>query len=161
MAAAGLELNLSGYDFCTERGPSISPDTFRSVVLPALKVLVDASHQHGMFYFFTSDGNFWPVAEDIFGGAGIDGWCETDKSAGMELRELRERFPRATFQGGIRSQILHRGSRDDVVREVMGALETAHELGGVIVGASNLIMPGTPPDNVTAMLRTIEENRVP
>jgi hypothetical protein len=159
LAAAGLELNLSGHDFCTSQGPSISPAAWRDVVMPALKVIVDACHENRMLYFYTGDGNFWPVAEDVFGGAGVDGWCETDRSAGMELRPLRERFPSVTFQGNIRSQVLHRGGRDDVVREVMSCLEVAHDLGRVIVGASNMIMPGTPPENLLAMMRTLEDNR--
>ena len=112
-----------------------------------------------MHYFYPSEGNFWPVADDIFNVAGVDGWMETDRSAGMDLRLLRQRYPAVTFQGNIRSQVLHRGAADDVCREVLGCVEVAHELGGVIVGASNLIMPGTPPKNIFAMLRTIEENR--
>jgi hypothetical protein len=41
----------------------------------------------------------------------------------------------------------------------MDCLAVAHELGGVIVGTSNMIMPGTPPANIMAMLDTIEKNR--
>ncbi len=159
LSAAGLELNLSGHDFCTSQGPSISPRMWADVVMPALKLIVDACHDRGMLYFYTGDGNFWPVADSVFKGAGVDGWCETDRSAGMELRPLRERYPRATFQGNIRSQVLHRGTRDDVVREVMSCLEVAHDLGRVIVGASNMIVAGTPPENIIAMLRTLEDNR--
>ena len=159
MAAAGLDVNISGVDFCSAQGPSVSPQTYRQVVIPALELIVRACHRHGMYYFYTSDGNFWPVADDLFRVAGVDGWLETDRSAGMDLRRLRERYPNVTVQGNIRVQVLHRGSQDDVVREVMDCLEAAHELGGVIVGASNLIMPGTPGRNIEAMLRTIEENR--
>lgn len=159
MAAAGLDVNISGCDFCSAQGPSVSPATYRQVVIPALKLIVDVCHERGMHYFYTSDGNFWPVADDLFDVAGVDGWLETDRSAGMDLRRLRERFPSVTFQGNIRVQVLHRGTRDDVVREVTDCLEVAQELGGVIVGASNLIMPGTPPENIIAMLETIERNR--
>jgi len=112
-----------------------------------------------MYYFYTSDGDFWPVADDLFLTAGVDGWMETDRSAGMDLRRLRETYPDVTIQGNIRVQVLHQGTVDDVIRETMECLEVAHDLGGVMVGASNLIMPGTPPDNTLAMLRTIEENR--
>ena len=159
LAAAGLEVNLSGHDFCTERGPSISPETYRKVVIPGLKIIADACHENDMYYFYTSDGHFWPVAADVFETAGVDGWFETDRSSGMELRPLRERFPNVVFQGTIRSQVLHRGTRDDVLRETMECLEAAHDLGGIIVGASNLIMPGSPPENITTMLETIEANR--
>lgn len=159
MAAAGLDVDISGADFCSRKGPTLSPAMFRDVVIPALKVIADACHKHGMYYFYTSDGNFWPVADDLFNVAGIDGWLETDRSAGMDLRRLRERFSRVTFQGNIRSQLLHAGTRDAVVRETMDCLEVAYELGGVIVGVSNLIMPGTPPENILAMLEAIEKNR--
>jgi len=159
MAEAALGVNISGCDFCSAQGPSVSPATYREVVIPALKLIVDACHERGMYYFYTSDGNFWPVAADLFEVAGVDGWLETDRSAGMDLRRLRERFPSVTFQGNIRVQVLHRGTRDDVVREVTDCLDVAHELGGVIVGASNLIMPGTPPENILAILETIEQNR--
>ena len=112
-----------------------------------------------MSYFYTSDGNFWPVANMMFDEAGVDGWMETDRSAGMDLRALRTRFPNATIQGNIRVQVLHTGSKEDVTREVMDCLAAAHEMGGVIVGASNLIMPGTPSENIMTMLKLIEDNR--
>ncbi len=159
MAAAGLEVNISGGDFCSSRGPSISPDAFHDIITPALKVIVDACHQNGMYYFFTSDGNFWPVAEDMFNVAGVDGWLETDKSSGMDMRKLRERFPDKVFVGNIQSQVVHRGTVAEVVAEVMDCMEVAHDLGGVIVGVSNLIMTGSPPENIEALLRTIEGNR--
>ena len=38
-------------------------------------------------------------------------------------------------------------------------LAAAKELGGIVVGVSNLIMPGTPAENITALLETIEKNR--
>ena len=41
----------------------------------------------------------------------------------------------------------------------MDCLDVAHELGGVIVGCSNMIMPGTPIENIHAMLDCIRENR--
>jgi uroporphyrinogen-III decarboxylase len=77
----------------------------------------------------------------------------------MDLRKLRERYPSVTFIGNIRSQLLHKGSRDEVVRETENCLAVAHELGGIVVGVSNLIMPGTPAENIKAMLETIERNR--
>ena len=159
LAASGLELNLSGMDFCHNQGPAISPETFREVVMPAMKLIVDACHEHGMYYFYTSDGNFWLVAEAMFEGAGVDGWCETDASAGMDLRRLRERFPKVVFQGTIRSQLLHRGTREEVIRETLSCLEVARDMGGVLVGVSNLIMPGTPAENIIALLETLEQSR--
>lgn len=159
LAAAGMQVNFTGWDFCTNNGPAISPGAFHQVLADALKFVVDAAHALGMKHFYSGDGNFWPVADDFFEYCGVDGYFETDRSAGMELRPLRQKYPQATFIGNIRVQVLHRGTKDDVIRETMDCLEAAHELGGVIVGASNMIMPGTPPENILAMLDVIEKNR--
>jgi hypothetical protein len=159
LVAAGMVVNFSGADFCAGRGPLISPALCRDVVAPALSVIVDACHAHGVPFLFGSDGDFRPVADIFFEEVGVDGWFELDRSAGMELRELRERYAGATLVGNIRVQLLHRGTVEDVVREVTDCMEVAHELGGVIVGASNMIMPGTPPRNVEALLTTIDDLR--
>ncbi|MBN1670840.1 MAG: hypothetical protein JXR37_07400 [Kiritimatiellae bacterium] len=159
LAAAGMQVNFSGSDFCSEKGPMISPETFRDVVMPALRLIVDACHRHGIAYFYSTDGNLWPVADAMFNGAGVDGYYEVDRRAGMDLRRLRERFPRVTLLGNISAHTLHRGTEADVIREVTDCMEVAHELGGVIVGVSNMIMPGTPPANIGALLKTIAANR--
>lgn len=159
LARSGMQVNFTGWDFCSNQGPVISPQSFREVLVPALRLITDACHANGMYYFYSGDGNFWPIADEFFNAAGVDGYFEVDRSAGMELRPLRQRFPRTTFIGNIRVQVLHLGTKEQVKREVMDCLEVAHELGGIIVGASNMIMPGTPLDNIRTMLDVIEKNR--
>jgi len=159
LADAGLPANFAGMDICTQTGPTLSPAVFRDVVLPALKHIVDACHACGMKYVYGSDGNFWSLADMMFDDIGVDGWFEVDKLAGMDLRGLRARYPGVTLIGNIPVRVLHTGSRDEVIRETMGCLAVAHELGGVIVGCSNMIMPGTPAENIHAMLDCIRGNR--
>jgi len=159
MADSGMKINFSGWDFCSQRGPMVSPSTLREVLMPALKIIVDACHENDIYYFYSSDGNFWPVADDMFNMAGVDGWFEVDRSSGMDLHELRKKFPDKSFIGNIRSQVLHQGTKEDVVEEVMSCLKIAHQVGGIIIGTSNMIMPGTPPENIVTMLKLIEENR--
>ncbi|HHT28009.1 MAG TPA: hypothetical protein GXZ82_12290 [Firmicutes bacterium] len=159
LAKAGMQVSFSGSDFCSNTGPIYSPASLRQVIIPVLKEVVDAYHAAGIRVLYASDGDFWSVADDFFHTAGIDGWYEVDKSAGMDLRRLRERYPDRVFLGNIQTQVLHRGTPDDVKREVMECLAAAHECGGIIVGASNLIMPGTPPENLFMMLETLRDNR--
>jgi len=159
LGAAGATLNFAGMDFCSKDGPTVSPALFKRVVLPALKVLVDATHACGLKYVYGSDGNFWPVAELMFEAAGVDGWFEVDRSAGMDLRALRRRFPQVTLIGNIPVQVLHRGTVADVERETMECLDAAGEVGGIVVGVSNMIMPGTRAENIEIMLRLIDRHR--
>jgi len=95
----------------------------------------------------------------LFGTSGIDGYYEIDRRAGMDLGELRERFPKLTLIGNISSHTVHLGSRDEVVSEVLSCLEDANRSQGIIVGTSNYFVPGTPIENVEAMLETIRQYR--
>ncbi len=148
-----------GGDFAGTNGPNYSPRAFHELMLPALRKVSDACHAHGVYHMFASDGDLWPVADDLFGAAGVDAFYEVDVRAGMDLRRLRERFPHLTLLGGINSATLHRGTRDDVVRETLAALDVARQLGSIMVGCSNLIVCQTPMENFWAMMETLWENR--
>jgi uroporphyrinogen decarboxylase len=148
-----------GGDFASNQGPFYSPESFHELMLPGLKRITDACHKYGIYYLFASDGNLWPVAEDLFGNSGVDGFYEIDGRAGMDLRKLRERFPHLTLIGNISSVTLHTGTKEDVIRETMTCLEEAKRSGGIIVGVSNCIVPGTPEENLWTMVDTMKKNR--
>jgi len=84
---------------------------------------------------------------------------ELDVRAGMDLQRLRKGIKHLTLLGGINSYTLHRGTRDDVVRETHAALSVAKEMGSLMVGCSNLIVCQTPLDNFWAMMETLWANR--
>ena len=156
----GLQLLAGGGDFASNQGPFYSPAFFRQAMLPRIKAVTDAIHELGCYHLYASDGDLWPVADDLFGTAGMDGFFEIDGRAGMDLRRLRERFPDLTLLGGgISSYILHLGTRDEVVTETRAAMEAAAELGSILVGCSNQIVAGTPPANIEAMVETMEQLR--
>jgi uroporphyrinogen decarboxylase len=159
MAKVGLRFIPGGGDFASNAGPFYSPKAFHELTLPALKKVSDACHQYGLFHMFASDGNLWPVADDLFGAAGVDCFYEIDRRAGMDLRRLRERFPHLTLLGGINSYTLHRGTKEEVIEETRSALEIAKEFGSIVVGCSNQIVAGTPPENLFAMIETVNTYR--
>jgi len=148
-----------GLDFAGRHGPNYSPQAFHDLMLPALRKTSDACHRHGVYHMFASDGDLWPVADDLFGASGVDAFYEIEVAAGMDLRRLRETFPHLTLLGGINSATLHRGTSDDVVRETLAALEVARELGSTMVGCSNLVVCQTPMASFEAMMETLWANR--
>jgi len=148
-----------GGDFAGNTGPLYSPRAFHELMLPALRKISEACHRCGVYHMFASDGDLWPVADDLFGASGVDAYYEIEVAAGMDLRRLRETFPHLTLLGGINSATLHRGTRDDVARETMAALEVAHECGSLMVGCSNLIVCQTPMASFEAMMQTLWANR--
>lgn len=150
-----VHVMLGGGDMATNQGPIYSPKAFREMLIPRLARIVDACHKRGKYYFFASDGDLWPVADDLF--TLVDGYYEIDRRAGMDLRKLRERYSHLTLIGNISSHTLHLGTRDDVIEETLSCLRAAKEVGSIIVGVSNLIMPQTPEENLLAMLETLRD----
>lgn len=159
MAQMGLKYLCGGGDFAGAHGPFYSPRVFHELMAPRLQEISRICHAAGCCHGFASDGNLWPVAEDLFGTSGVDFFYEVDRRAGMDLRRLRRTFPRLTLWGGICSETLHRGSPEDVRAETLTALEAARELGSIVVGCSNQIVAGTPPRNLEVMLDTLREHR--
>jgi uroporphyrinogen-III decarboxylase len=99
------------------------------------------------------------VADDLFDNARVDGYYEVDRRAGMDLARLRERYPGPVLMGNMSSATLHTGTRQEVIAETRSCLEVARRMGGVIVGVSNYVMPGTPSANLEALIETLERER--
>lgn len=95
-----------------------SPDYLRREFFPRLKRLNDAWHEHGLKCLFHSDGYLMEVMDDLI-EADIDGLNPVETVAGMDLKEVREKYGNRIFiAGGIdMSQLLSNGTPDEV-REV-------------------------------------------
>jgi hypothetical protein len=155
----GFRFFFGGGDLAGNDGPMYSPRTFARLLLPRLQQITEICHAHGAYYMFASDGCLWPLADDLFGRSGIDGYLEIDRRAGMDLPSLRRRFPDLTLVGNISSHTAHRGSREEAVAETRECLAFARDALGVIVGTSNYFVPNTPVENVEAILATIRDLR--
>lgn len=157
LADVDVQVMLGGGDMASNQGPIYSPRAFRELIVPRQKKVTETCHKHGKYHFFASDGNLWPIAEDLF--PAVDGFYEIDSRAGMDMRLLRECYPHVTLIGNISSHTLHLGTKADVIEETLSCMQAAKEYGGIVVGCSNLIMSQTPEENFLAMLETIKENR--
>jgi hypothetical protein len=158
MVELGLRYLFGGGDFASKNGPFYSPRSFHELMLPRLKEISRACQACGAVHMFASDGDLWPVAEDLFGESGVGAFYEVDRNY-MPFRKLRERFPRLTLLGGVRSEVLHRGTVAEVVEEARSAAEDAKAIRGCIIGCSNQIVAPTPVRNFWAMMETLERYR--
>lgn len=150
-----VKVMLGGGDMATNAGPIYSPRAFRELLIPRLRRIVEACRKYGKYYFFASDGDLWPVADDLF--TLVDGYYEIDRRAGMDLAKLKERYPDLILIGNISSHTLHLGTREEVVDEARSCLDAARKYGGIIVGCSNLIVSQTPEENLFAMLDILRD----
>jgi hypothetical protein len=146
----GIRLINGGGDFAFNSGPIYSPRFFGEVMAPLWKRTFDRCRELGVYYLMRSDGNLWPVADDLFGWARPHGYYEVDYGAGMRFAELRARFPDLTLVGNVDSDMLLKGTARQVRERAMECIDAAKP--GVIVASANSILHGTPPENVMAML---------
>ncbi len=159
LAKRGLRAFFGGGDMASDLGPMYSPRVFRDLLLPRVRKISDFCHSIGGFHFFGTDGNLWPLADDFYGASGIDGHYEFDRKAGMDIRKLHARFPRVTMFGNISSYTLHVGAVKQVIDETRACMEEAKETGKVVAGCSNIIISETPPENLKALLETVDKYR--
>ena len=150
----GADIIWAGGDLAGSAGPMYSPEIFRKLLLPRLRRIIMKCHELDMPYVFRSDGNLWSIAEDLFGTSGVDGYCEIDIEASMDIGKIRQRFPELVLFGNVScSSVLLLGTVEDVVRATTECIE---KTGGNrhVVSSSNSIVHGTPPENVFAMFET-------
>jgi hypothetical protein len=155
----GCRVLFGGGDFAGKNGPLYSPASFARCMSPALRKLSECCEEAGVWHMFASDGDLWPVADELFGNCGVHGYHEIDRRAGMDLETLRDRFPHLRLMGGVASETVHLGTPDDVREECLSALEVAKRRGRIMVGVSNTVVAMSPPENVDVMVTSLKENR--
>ena len=147
-----------GGDFAGN-SPLISPESYRTFIMPELKKLSDMIHSAGAYAVNASDGNLWSVIDDFLLGTGVDGYLEIDLHAGMELKKLKKSFgDRITFLGNLDcGNTLSFASPEEVRKAVFKCLEEGSGNGGHILTASNAITDSVPMGNYIALANTYRE----
>ena len=130
-------------DLAYNAGPMFSPATFERVLLPAFRRLIARYHEAGARYVFLhSDGDVRPIL-DMLVDAGIDGLHPIERRTGMDPWELRERYPRLIFAGGMdNTDLLVNGPLAHIRDESRRLVELGRD-GGFIIG-SHSISPEVP-----------------
>jgi uroporphyrinogen decarboxylase len=151
-AAAGADVLLMEGDVAANKGPLFSPAHFREYVKPYYAEIVAAAHECGLPIVKHSDGNMWPLMEDLV-EVGFDGYNPVQPQC-MDIAEAKSRFgDRLCLVGNIDcAGTLVSGSRDDVVAEVRETLRVAAPGGGFILASSNSIHPAVAAENYLAMV---------
>jgi len=154
-ADAGAELVFDCTDYCLKEGPFYSLWVYRDLIFPFLKMLVDAAHKKGIFFVKHTDGNIWPIIDDLI-ATGIDALHSIDPSAGMSLSEVKEKYgDRVALCGNVdAASTMVYGSPEQVAEEARRCIRDAAAGGGYFLTTSNCIYRGIPPVNSIALSKT-------
>jgi uroporphyrinogen-III decarboxylase len=146
-------------DMAGTKGPFISPDTFRKYCFPFLKERVENIKKYVPYVFLHDCGNNIPLM-DMFIEVGIDVYQSLQTNAGIDIEFLTKRFgDKIIFWGGISTEILISGTREDVKKNVKDLIEKFKKKNlRFIIGPSHSIAYGTKYDNFMTLIEEYEKN---
>jgi uroporphyrinogen decarboxylase len=154
IASRGIKAVFAGGDMADKNGPLYSPQVFRELMLPRWVALAERCRELDLHYVWRTDGKIWSISDMIFSEARMPGFGEVDRDATMELGKIRDRYPDLVIWTNVSVDLLHRGSADDVYEDSLKILEESGGK-GYFHGASNAVLPNTPPENVWAMMNAL------
>jgi uroporphyrinogen decarboxylase len=148
-----IQVIRSGDDLATQKGPLMSPRSFRTLLKPHYKKYFDfVRSKTEAKIFFHSCGNVVDLLDDLI-EIGVEIINPVQVSAMGDTAALKARFgDRVTFWGAIDSQrVLPFGSVADVEVEVRQRIRDLAPRGGYVLAAVHNIQPDVPPENIVAM----------
>jgi len=150
---AGAEAIVLGDDYAYNQGPFMGPDLFRRFLAPRLARMVEAIHEEGALVIKHSDGNIYPLLEDI-AASGADALNPIEPAAGMDLATTKRLVgDRMALVGNIDcGRLLSRGTPAEVREAVRRAIRDAGPGGGFVLSSSNSIHSSVRPENYLAMI---------
>jgi hypothetical protein len=154
---------VTGTDFGAQRGPFISPDSYRKLYKPFHVKVNDWVHANTTWKcFIHSCGSLWPLLDDIV-DAGFDCLNPVQTSAAdMDPEALKSRYGgRITFWGGgvDTQRVLPFGTPNQVREMVRRRMEIFGRGGGFVFSPIHNVQAGIPTENLLALYEAVREYR--
>ncbi len=155
---AGADVILVGDDYAANEAPLMSPDNFHEFIFPRLRRMVEMVHEEGAYFIKHSDGNLWPILDDIL-ATGTDGLNPIEPQAGMDMGEVKQYCgDRVCLSGNIDcGHLLPHGTVEQVRQAVIDCIREGAPGGGFIMHSSNSIHSSVTPENYRAMIEATRE----
>jgi uroporphyrinogen-III decarboxylase len=131
-----------------------SPRTFRRLVKPRLKRLVNLTHQAGSLFSYIITSSWLPIADDLI-EVGIDSLVGVDPVQDrVNLEKVKQQIGgKVCLWGGVNGAItLGNGSVEEVSRETRRAIEILAPDGGFVLYPVDQLVKETPWENILAMI---------
>ena len=159
--AAGDKIDLMclGEDLGTQRGPTISLETFRKHIRPRMQPFVDIAKAYDVPCMIHSCGSSsWAFDDFLEMGITVVETLQPE-AKDMSPAYLKDRFgDRLAFHGCISTAgPLAYGTVADVEANVRETLETMMPGGGYILSPTHTVMQNTPTENVVAMYEAVRK----
>jgi uroporphyrinogen decarboxylase len=143
-----------GDDVAFKSGPFVSPQVFREVFLPRMKLV---AQECVIPWVYHSDGNIMPIMEDLL-SLGMAGLHPIEPHGTMDIVEVKTRFGDRVFPvGNLDMEIVANGSIEDIDEAVRELFESVGYDGRWIMSCSNSIDSGANIENLLAISKTLSQ----
>jgi uroporphyrinogen decarboxylase len=143
-------------DMSYKNGPLISPALFRSFLVPAYQRITEVARRHGVnVVLVDTDGDCTALIPDFIAG-GVTGLFPFEVQAGMDVKQIRRRFPTVQILGGIDKREIAAGPTHieaELARRLPGLVAD----GGYIPMADHQVPPEVSWDNYRYYRRRCQE----
>lgn len=153
----GIDFIVGYNDMAWKKGPLVSPQTFREVFLPKMKIVADAIKVPWAFH---SDGDLTLVMEDLL-SLGMNAMNPFEPPC-MNLKEAKQKWgDRVCLWGNIDLvNTLPYGTVEEVEAEVKQRIQDAGHGGGYICATANSITYFCKLENVFAMTAAVRKHGI-
>lgn len=145
-----------GDDMAYTTSLMVSPDFMRTYVFPYYRRFGDLCKQYNKPLILHSDGNFTAVYEDLI-ECGVQA-VHPNEPTSVNIVELKKKYgDRLSFLGGMDTDLMSRGTVDEVINAVRYLIDNIGPGGGFAPGGGNSITNYIPLKNYRALIKTIKE----
>ena len=131
-------------DLVWSSGPFLHPDFYHKFIFPNYKKLFKPLHEAGKKILFTCDGDFTMFVDDI-AACGVNGFVMEPLT---DMAYIAEKYGKThAFVGNADTNILLKGSKDDIEAEVKRCMDIGKKYPGFFLAVGNHIPANTPVDN--------------
>lgn len=130
-------------DIAHRNGLFISPEILRKSFIPSLTRQAGGILSKNLPVFYHSDGNYLPVITDIV-NAGFNGLQCLEKNAGMDIKELQERFgEKLCLWGHLEVEDITQAGNPSFRANLVESIHGLASRGKFILGTTSGIFTGT------------------
>ena len=157
-AQAGADGVWGGEDVAGQTSLIMRPQMFRELYGPYYQALGEILHEHGLDYWWHSDGILTPIMDDLI-GFGVDVVHPLQADCHDDAHIAAQYGGRIAFWAGMDVQhVLPFGTPSDVRTHVHNRRYALGRTdGGLVVGAGNTIGPEVPVENLIAFQEALRE----
>jgi uroporphyrinogen-III decarboxylase len=135
----------------------VSPEFLRREHFPRLRRIIAPLKEKDIKVIYHSDGDLSRILDGLVNEVGIDGIHPVEPVAGMDIFEIRRRYPKLILCGNLDFvNILSRAAPEVVTAGVERLMRGLGPGGGYLFGASSDITAKVPPENVAAMFEAVQ-----